>query len=152
MSTTEKLIQWKISTRHKKSIIEVETFRKGDVEFSIENGWRWGYITLLVPEGVDLIAELDPENNERVNIDGLGYDSYDRDLDDGVWVDWNVDALDEGESMEVQDAWEEDDYEGLENIGWQSWDSELFFDGPLDVENLGEYVTPTYDEEEDDED
>lgn len=147
--SSEKLIQWKVSTRYKKSVIDVEIFRKGDKEISMETGWRWGHVVLHVPEGVDLIAEINPEKNERLQVDGMEYDVYDREMDDGCWEDWNYGDLDEEEIEQIQEAWDEDSHEGLENLGWESWDSELYFDGPLDVENLGEYVPYVYNEEDD---
>ena len=40
----------------------------------------------------------------------------------------------------------------VENLGWLSWDGLLYFTGPLDVENLGEYTEPEYDEDEEEDD
>ena len=150
-SDTEKMIMWKVSPRYKKSVIDVEIFRNGEREITMETGWRWGHVVLLVPEGIDLIAELKPEENNRVQIDGLGYDILDREFDDGCWEEWDLDALEGDEEEAFQEAWDEDSHEGIENLGWEGWDSELFFDGPLDVENLGEYVAPVYDDVEEDE-
>ena len=151
---SEKFNLWKVSTRNKKSVVEVEIFRNGDQEISKETGWRWGYVTLIVPDGVDLVAELNPEANEQVEVDDLGYDIHDRDLDDGCWEEWKYGDLDSETVSEIEAAYEEDWTEGIENLGWLSWDGLLYFNGPLDVENLGEYTEPEYDEdeEEDDED
>ena len=52
----------------------------------------------------------------------------------------------------IEAAYEEDWTEGIENLGWLSWDGLLYFTGPLDVENLGEYTEPVYDEDEEEED
>lgn len=147
---TEKMIKWKVSPRYKKSVIDVETFRNGENEITLETGWRWGHVILLVPEGVDLVEQLKPEENTRIQIDGLEFDVYDREMDDGCWEEWDLDALDDEE--EFIEAWDEDSHDGIANLGWEAWDSELFFDGPLDVENLGEYVAPVWDDEEEDED
>lgn len=144
----EKMIMWKVSPRYKKSVIDIEIFRNGENEITLETGWRWGHVILLVPEGVDLVSELKPEENTRIQIDGLEYDIHDREFDDGCWEEWDLDALD-GDEDEFREAWDEDSHEGIENLGWNSWDSELFFDGPLDIENLGEYVAPVWDDEED---
>ena len=74
----------------------------------------------------------------------------DQDATDGCWEEWDLDALEGDEEEAFQEAWDEDSHEGIENLGWVGWDSELFFDGPLDVENLGEYVAPVYDDVEED--
>jgi hypothetical protein len=154
---TQKLIEYKVSTRHKKSVTEIEYFVKDGKTISYTTGWRWGYVTLLVPEGVDLVAELDPENNDEVEIDGLGYDINDRDLDDGCWDEWDYGDLDDEAIAAIEEAVEEDGsaYGALVDVlEWDQHDSILIFSGPLDIENMGEYVpyvfTPTDDKEEED--
>ena len=64
----------------------------------------------------------------------------------------DLDALEGDEEDQFREAWEEDSHEGIENLGWEGWDSELFFDGPLDVENMGEYTAPVYDPIDEEED
>jgi len=154
---TSKLIEYKVSTRHKKSVTEIEYFVKDGKTISYSTGWRWGYVTLLVPQGVDLAAELDAENNEEVEIDGLGYDINDREMDDGCWDDWDYGDLDDEAIAAIDEAVEEDGsaYGALVDVlGWDQHDSILVFSGPLDIENMGEYVpyvyTPTEEEGEDD--
>ena len=154
-----KLIQYKVSTRQKKSVTEVEFFVKDGKTISYTTGWRWGYVVLLVPEGVDLAAELDAENNDEVEIDGLGYDIHDRDLDDGCWDEWDYGDLDDEAIAAIDEAVEEDGsaYGALVDVlGWDQDDNILIFSGPLDIENMGEYVpyvyTPNEDEEEEEDD
>jgi len=150
-----KLIQYKVSTRQKKSVTEVEFFVKDGKTISYATGWRWGYVVLLVPEGVDLAAELDAENNDEVEIDGLGYDIHDRDLDDGCWDEWDYGDLDDDAIAAIDEAVEEDGsaYGALVDVlEWDQDDSILLFSGPLDIENMGEYVPYVYTPDEDEED
>jgi len=150
-----KLIQYKVSTRQKKSVTEVEFFVKDGKTISYTTGWRWGYVVLLVPEGVDLAAELDAENNDEVEIDGLGYDIHDRDLDDGCWDEWDYGDLDDDAIAAIDEAVEEDGsaYGALVDVlEWDQDDSILLFSGPLDIENMGEYVPYVYTPDEDEED
>jgi hypothetical protein len=156
---TQKLIEYKVSTRHKKSVTEIEYFVKDSKTISYTTGWRWGYVTLLVPQDVDLVAELDPENNDEVEIDGLGYDINDRDLDDGCWDEWDYGDLDDEAIAAIEEAVEEDGsaYGALVDVlEWDQHDSILIFSGPLDIENMGEFVpyvyTPSEDEEEEEDD
>jgi hypothetical protein len=156
---TPKLIEYKVSTRYKKSVTEIEFFRKDDKTITYSTGWRWGYVTLLVPEGVDLAAELDAENNDEVEIDELGYDINDRDLDDGCWDEWDYGDLDDEAIAAIDEAIEEEGYAYgalVDVLGWEAVDSTLVFSGPLDIENLGEYTpyvhTPGEDEEEGEDD
>jgi hypothetical protein len=153
----QKLIEYKVSTRHKKNVTEIEYFVKDGKTITYTTGWRWGYVTLLVPEGIDLAAKLDAENNSEVEIDGLGYDINDRDLDDGCWDEWDYNDLDDEAIAAIEEAVEEDGsaYGALVDVlEWDQHDSILIFSGPLDIENMGEYVpyvfTPTDNEEEED--
>ena len=151
---TSKLIEYKVSTRHKKSVTEIEYFVKDGKTISYSTGWRWGYVTLLVPQGVDLAAELDAENNEEVEIDGLGYDINDREMDDGCWDDWDYGDLDDEAIAAIDEAVEEDGsaYGALVDVlGWDQHDSILVFSGPLDIENMGEYVPHVYEENDEEE-
>jgi hypothetical protein len=156
-SETQKLIEYKVSTRHKKSVTEIEYFVKDGKTITYTTGWRWGYVTLLVPEGVDLAAELDAENNDEVEIDGLIYDINDRDLDDACWDEWDYGDLSDDEIAAIEEAVEEDGsaYGALvDMLEWDHNDSILLFNGPLDIENLGEFVPYVFleskEEEEDD--
>ena len=153
-----KLIQYKVSTRHKKSVTEIEYFRKDDKTITYSTGWRWGYVVLLVPEGVDLAAELDAENNEEIEIDELEYDIFDREMDDGCWDEWDYGDLGDEEIAAIEEAVEEEGYAYgalVDMLGWDAVDSTLVFSGPLDIENLGEHVpyvyTPSKDEDEEEE-
>jgi hypothetical protein len=156
---TPKFIQYNVSTRYKKSITEIEYFVKDGKTISYSTGWRWGNVTLLVPQGIDLAAELDAENNDEVNIDELGYDIEDREMDDGCWDEWDYGDLDDAAIAAIDEAVEEegDAYSALVDVlGWEQGDSTLVFSGPLDIEDMGEHVpyvhTPSEDEEEGEDD
>jgi len=153
---TPKLIEYKVSTRYKKSITEIEFLEKIDKTITYSTGWRWGYVTLLVPEGVDLAAELDAENNDEVNIDELEYDIFDRDLDDGCWDEWDYGDLGDEEIAAIEEAVEEEGYAYgalVDMLGWDAVDGTLVFSGPLDIENMGEHVPYVHvPSDEDDED
>ena len=151
---TQKLIQYKVSTRHKKSVTEIEYFRKDDKTITYSTGWRWGHVVLLVPEGVDLAAELDAENNEEIEIDELEYDIFDREMDDGCWDEWDYGDLDDEEIAAIEEAVEEEGYAYgalVDMLGWDAVDSTLVFSGPLDIEDMGEHVPYVYDSSEDEE-
>ena len=152
--TAQKLIQYKVSTRHKKSVTEIEYFRKDDKTITYSTGWRWGYVVLLVPEGVDLAAELDAENNEEIEIDELEYDIFDREMDDGCWDEWDYGDLGDEEIAAIEEAVEEEGYAYgalVDMLGWDAVDSTLVFSGPLDIEDMGEHVPYVYDSSEDEE-
>lgn len=124
---------WKISTKYKKSIEEVETFTKDDMTITRRHGWRWGHATFA--EKPDL-----SNYDEDIGIDvysGEFGDVLDHEFDDGCWEDWEYDdALTPEQIEEIEAAWEEDWTSGIEDLGWENEDWEVIFTGPLEVEEV----------------
>jgi hypothetical protein len=59
------------------------------------------------------------------------------DGDSTEWVAVSPDVTEE-ELQEVIDAWEEDFSEGVENLGWEQDDNEVYFHGELTLERVVE--------------
>lgn len=136
---------YKISTNEKKSIVEVETFTKtvGDqtYEVKIEQTWRWGWVIIS-----DVEDTIDPENPDGLLVTDYSID--DQTFDDGcsLWFTYSDNVPDEEKEL-FESAWDDEGYCGIEDIGWSSWDTEIAFHGPLEVELLEQ----TDDEEEEEE-
>lgn len=136
---------YKIATQDKKSIVHEEFFRldQGDqtYEARMEQTWRWGYA---------VITDVEKDSIDPLNPNGFlvtDYDIEDQDLVDGValYFHYSDNVTDEmKEAFEL--AWDQDGYEGVENLGWTQWDMEMTFLGPLEIELLEEVE----DEEEED--
>ena len=121
---------YKVSTEHKKSIIEKNFYTKDGQTICYSIGWRWGYVRY--EEKPDL-SNYNPETDE-IEIYELG-DVVDHSYDDGCWADWEFpDDMDEEEQERLQEIYEEEYDEGLENEGWTLDESEVWFSGPLLVE------------------
>ena len=119
---------WKISTKYKKSITEKQFWTKDGKTIVYSIGWRWGYAKYAEK------PEINNEDDEEVNIYELG-DVIDQGQDDGCWSDWEFpDDMDEEEQERLQEAYEEEYDEGLENEGWICDDTEMWFSGPLEIE------------------
>ena len=128
---------YKVSNAEKKQVTEIEIWKKGDQFLKRVHGWRWG--TWLIEDRAEL-DDYDPDEGVDMNcIEGEMLD-----LDDGQYEEWEYP---EGMSTEDQDAiqaaWEEDWHEGITNLGWDEWETEVWVRGPLDIEEV---------DEEDDED
>ena len=123
---------WKISPKYKKSVTEVELFKNGSRYITRRHGWRWGYV--IVDEKPDL-SDYDEDVGADSSCD-FG-DIIDQGQDDGCWEDWVYpDDMEEKEREEIEEAWAEDWHDGVEALGWESWESEMLFEGPLDVEEV----------------
>ena len=121
---------YKISPEYKKSIVEKQIFYKDGKTICQSIGWRWGHV--IFDEPIDL-GDYTPET-DQINVYELG-DVVDHEFSDGCWAEWEFpDDMDEEEQERLQEIYEEEYEEGLEGEGWVSYDSEVWFSGPLLIE------------------
>lgn len=121
---------WELSTLYKKSAIEKSFWYKdGQVAIRTE-GYRWGTFTIES----DTKPEIDLNNpDDEFELDS---DWELVSLDDGCWAEWEWPAdMDEEEIERLEEIWDENYYEGLEEEGWSQDDTEYFFQGPLKLVN-----------------
>ena len=121
---------WTLKTQYKKSAIEKQLWFKDGVVITRIEGYRWG----------TFFCESDVQPNiDLVNKDGytIGCDDYEWELDsldDGCWVEWEwPDDMTEDEQQEITSAWEEDFFEGLEELGWTCDETDYVLEGPLEL-------------------
>jgi hypothetical protein len=127
---------WKLSPQHKKSAVEKMFFYNGSKAIIVEQGWRWGTFTVESDE-------RPLTNSELVNEDGYELGCIDNDeswelseMTDGCWLD--IDALRDATEEDVtafEQAWEQDGYDGVEELGWSNDDTEYYYLGPLELTN-----------------
>jgi hypothetical protein len=121
---------WTLKTQHKKNAIEKQYWYKDGVEIIRTEGYRWG----------TFYCESDEQPKiDLVNEDGyrIGSDDYEwelESLDDGCYADWEFpDDMDEDEQEKIQEAWDEEFYDGLEELGWSCDDTDYILEGPLEL-------------------
>ena len=123
---------WKLSNKHKKKIIQIETFTKGDMELTVKTGWRWGQI--YYDDKPDV--QLDNDDDEFVAVYDLG-DPIDMEFDDGCWTEFEFSANVPADERElVEELYNEDGFLALEQEGWESDDSEIELYGPFELEEV----------------
>jgi hypothetical protein len=128
---------WILKTQHKKNAIEKQHWYKDGVEIIRTEGYRWG----------TFYCESDEQPKiDLVNEDGyrIGSDDYEwelEELDDGCYADWEFpDDMDEDEQEKIQEAWDEEFYEGLEELGWSCDDTDYILEGPLELLDENENI------------
>jgi hypothetical protein len=121
---------WTIKTQHKKSAIEKQHWYKDGVVIIRTEGYRWG----------TFYCESDEQPKiDLVNEDGyrIGSDDYEWELDsldDGCYADWEFpEDMSEEEQEKITEAWEEEFYDGLEELGWNCDDTDYILEGPLEL-------------------
>jgi hypothetical protein len=122
---------WELSTEYKKNAVEVQLWYKDGVAIKRVEGYRWGKFYC--------------ESDERPDIDlrneGDGYELADYDweldsLDDGCWADWEYPTdFPVEERIKIEEAWDNEWYDGMETLGWSNDDTEYWFQGPLKLVN-----------------
>jgi hypothetical protein len=123
---------WKIQNYNKKSAVERQFWYKDGMTIVKEEGYRWGTWTCESAERPDI--DLD-------NPDGWEQYSQDQDWEmeemyDGCWVDWQFpEDMPEEEQERLQEIWNEEFFEGLENEGWSNDDTEFWIYGPIQLTN-----------------
>ena len=123
---------WKLSTQEKKSCTQIEYFKKGDLVATHEIGWRWCYA--IYEEKPDL-SDYDPDK-DQIELYSIG-DVDDMEQDDGCWESWEwPEGVDEEEQERLEELYQEDFDEGLENEGWVLDDTEYWISGPLEIEEV----------------
>jgi hypothetical protein len=122
---------WELSTEYKKNAIEVQLWYKDGVTIKRIEGYRWG----------TFYCESDEHPDIDLRNEGDGYELADYDweldsLDDGCWADWEFpDSMSEEERNKIEEAWDNEWYEGVEALGWSQDDTEYWFQGPLKLVN-----------------
>jgi hypothetical protein len=128
------MLSWKLSTLEKKSCTQIEFFKKGEFVAQHEIGWRWCWASYN--EKPDL-SNYDP-NKDQLELYSIG-DVVDMVQDDGCWESWIWPAaIPQEERERLEEIFNEDSEEGLENEGWVFDDSEYWVSGPLELEEVTE--------------
>ena len=122
---------WKLTTQYKKSAVERSFWYKDGQKIVREEGYRWGTFHCQSDEQPD----IDLKNPDGYEVSGE-YDWELGSLDDGCWADWEFpDDMSEEDQQKIEAAWDENWYEGMEELGWSNDDTEYWFHGPLCLEN-----------------
>jgi len=121
------MMPYKVSNLEKKRVTEIEIWKKGDQYLRRTHGWRWGY--WLIEDRAEL-DDYDPEAGIDMNL----LDGELLELDDGQYEEWEYPQGMSAEDQEaLEQAWEEEWHEGITNLGWEEWETEVWVTGPLEI-------------------
>ena len=124
---------WILKTLHKKNAVEKQFWYKDGKVIIREEGYRWGEFFCESNEQ----PEIDLNNADGYNLSESDYDWELTSLDDGCWADWTFpEDMTEEEQAEIESAWEEEYFEGMEELGWSQDDTEYILQGPLELSDV----------------
>lgn len=128
---------WEITTEYKKSSIERQFWYKDDKVIIREEGYRWGTFT-VESDTIPLTPSELKNEDDWYELGSIDNDECWElvDLSDGCWADVEKGRNCTDEDLEAfENAWEENWYEGVEELGWTHDDSEYYMSGPLKLTN-----------------
>lgn len=128
---------WELTTEYKKSSNERQFWYKDDKVIIREEGYRWGTFT-VTSDDIPLTPEELRNEDDCYELGCIDNDECWElvDMVDGCWADTEAGRNCTDEDLaEFNDAWEENYYEGVEDLGWTLDDTEYYMTGPLKLTN-----------------
>ena len=120
---------YKISPFNKKNATETEIFKKDGVTIKHWVVWRWSAVN--TPDKPDL-SKYDPDAG--INVYDAGWDAELEYSEDGCDEDWDFpEGMSKREQKKIIKAWEEGWHSGIEELGWEQDDTELWYYGEHEV-------------------
>lgn len=108
------MARWQISNYHKKNVVDRQFWHNDGREFVRDEGYRWGTWECDSEQRPDI--DLDNPDGYEVTVTDYDWDLVD--MLDGSWSEWTFDiTFDQEEQAELEAAWDDLGYEGLENLG-----------------------------------
>ena len=124
------MAMWLLKTQHKKNAVEKQFWRKDGETIIRTEGYRWGTFYCESDEQ----PEIDLANPDEYNLSESDYDWELDNLDDGCWAEWDWPAgWTEEQQDEIMAVWEEDYFDGMEQLGWSCNDTDYILMGPLEL-------------------
>ena len=124
---------WKIANYDKKNAVERQIWTRNGQTIIREEGYRWGYWTCESESK----PEIDLKNDDGFQVISDTVDWEMEEMTDGCWADVTYpETMSEDEQEQWSQAWEEDYYDGVENLGWILDETEFWIYGPIELTNL----------------
>lgn len=127
---------WALSPQYKKSAIEKMFFFKDGKVITMEQGFRWA--TFKVESDERPLNDLELKNEDSYELSCIDNDECWEmwEMIDGCWCDITGDEdVSDEEIAEFESAWEDNSYEGVEELGWSQDECEYYYVGPLELTN-----------------
>lgn len=138
--------RWIIQPHYKKSIEEIEIFKKDGLEISHSTGWRWGSWIVTTNDNNPPEFEFNAITGGNGELDSIDMNACsENNIDDvemietmdGCWQETNFpDELGEEETERLQELLDDEGTYALEESeGWVAWETEMWITGPIEILN-----------------
>ena len=135
----EKGVIYKISTKSKKNVVYIQIYEKGSLEIKYEEAYRSGWVTVLGDEMLGGYMSLEEmrgdSNSDGTDVWSLPTEGHE--FLDGVSDDITFPkTLSEADRDKLEGIFFEEGTDGLENIGWEHMDTEVWFIGNISINKV----------------
>jgi hypothetical protein len=128
-------MQWKITPKTKKSILDKTYWVKGDMRICQETGWRWGEFFVESMPGVTIEEYLSGKDDDIILHEE--FEVVDFSTEDGCWEDYSYsDDMSDEDIESIEQFLDSGGY--LADDGWESVDSEVIIQGDIEIEEVND--------------
>ena len=124
------MAKWLLSTAEKKNVETVTHWEQDEMEISLTERFRWGSIIIYSDEAPD----VDLENEDGLEISSVKNMEV-NDIDDQYSQDWDFDGNELNEEA-IEEGWDENGFEYMEEEKWNTIRTEIWFYGPLELKKM----------------
>ena len=132
-------MSYTLKPKHKKSIVQTDTWRKDGKYVFVETVYRWGGMSFEADADQldELINDGTLDNENGINPLTIDVEETDYvEVEDESYVGYEFENMDQAESVELEERFEDEPADMvLEELGWEVEDSEFEFQGTLVVED-----------------
>ena len=131
----EKGVVYKISPKSKKSIEHIQFYEKDGLKIKYVEAYRTGWVTVLGDE-MSYYFDAD-EYDPEIGVDVWMFPTESHEFLDGVSDDITFPkTLSEADRDKLEGIFFEEGTDGLENIGWEHMDTEVWFIGNVSINKV----------------
>lgn len=129
------MAKWELRNLDKKSVEIITYWEKDGKEITLTERFRWGSV-FIYTDGDDAPV-TDLKNDHGLDVTEFEQTEV-NDMDDLYSQDWDFSGDPDADAESLEEGWEEEGFEYLENEGWSHADTEIVFFGPLELQKLEE--------------
>ena len=131
----EKGVVYKISPKSKKNIEHIQFYEKDGLKIKYVEAYRTGWVTVLGDE-MSYYFDAD-EYDPEIGVDVWMFPTESHEFLDGVSDDITFPkTLSEADRDKLEGIFFEEGTAGLENIGWEHMDTEVWFIGNVSINKV----------------
>lgn len=125
--------KWELRNLDKKNVEIITYWEKDGKEITLTERFRWGSVFIYTDSDDAPVINL--KNDHGLDVTEFEHTEV-NDMDDLYSQDWDFTSHPDADEESIEEGWEEEGAEYMENEGWTHVDTEIVFFGPLELKKL----------------